>query len=147
MTNKYYIPEIGELHVGLKIQLMNEDNAQWGYYTIKSTDSFEKFKEDIELEMLTIKYLDREDIESSGFIFNKEVNLQTERGDYRPFTDWWYGFKVIHEYLGKGYRIYYNSKSSYLAIRTALSDGFYLYFGKVKNKSEFVKVLNSLKIK
>ncbi len=141
MENKYYTPELEEFHVGFEFE------SKRGAYdgTVKTKEQFdnEKWQYDfcsegefpyIERALtgtnsknglchIRVKYLDREDIEGSGF---KQGKLP-----YQFFSDLLTMIKLAKD---ETYSI------------SANVDDQCLFYGKIKNKSELKKLLKQLGI-
>jgi hypothetical protein len=134
MDTKYYTPEISEFYVGFEYeekssglwtkQIYNDKSpiltGQWfdGY-----TYMYNTIEQYIQQEIIRVKYLDREDIESLGF---KHIGAQF----YEDENEEW----RIRKWKGTQVDIWY-CKSC-------------LYFrGDIKNKSELIKVLKMLNVK
>lgn len=129
MKDKYYTPEIEEFHVGFEYERCDD-----GYNWIK--DTYPRAAEHIRLKNLIpytrVKYLDREDIESLGWVYK-----ETSDGG---FDYYWDKHTMRHSIL-------YSEKSKRTVItlwdRSRLEDHT-AFIGKIKNKSELKKVLKMI---
>lgn len=67
-NNKYYTPEIEEFHIGFEYEF-NVGNTTWTKF-IFDLDRPDKVLENFKLnpQLFRVKYLDKEDIESLGFV-------------------------------------------------------------------------------
>lgn len=153
-NDKYYTPDISEFHVEFEFEFNHGfaerylekpdqeliDNP-WKteiftiiqYHTIinEKTNSKNKLL-DINMmnELARVKYLDREDIESVGFKYNKHDLISTT--------------SHFSKYDMRGeFKLSYSSDSHWLSIRFMYD---YLFNGRIKNKSEFKKLLKQLGI-
>jgi hypothetical protein len=137
MENKYYTPSIEEFCVGFEYERMNGD--KWCKDVISPNDlcsgrdGLENEFEEIyrKLRDVRVKYLDKEDIESLGFIYIKSQPGLTE--DYFELisTEWCMDYDYSTHYC----RIFINS------------DGDSTFFaGTIKNKHELKRVLTMLGI-
>ena len=128
MENKYYLPKIEELHIGFECEIDQSEinkNFKWCEYVI-GTDyeniTIARAVSEVNKNGIRVKYLDRQDIESFGFKFEKD-----------------------DEYAGE----YYFSKENSIIGKFLTEDKKYniemfsTYF-IVKNKSEFKKLLMQL---
>ncbi|NRA77284.1 MAG: hypothetical protein HRU18_03665 [Pseudoalteromonas sp.] len=68
MKNKYYTPEVEEFHVGFEYQVLDGDVWINEVVGLDNTGDLEFLKDLIIEESCRVKYLDREDIESLGFV-------------------------------------------------------------------------------
>jgi hypothetical protein len=128
--NKYYTPEISEFHVGFEFEKEWVDGS-WSKETLEVDDL-----KDIEEEMLPItrvKFLDKEDIESLGFI---ETN-------YLENTDYCITFEKVNKYSISEITYWY--KDNYIEIYKA-QDSDTQFQGNIRNKSELKKILALLKM-
>jgi len=146
--NKYYTPEIEEFHVGFEYECLFNFN-DWRSHIYGSEEEVEVYGTK-ELDYLKrhiknfrVKYLDREDIESLGFIPIIPSNIE-DKGSYEP--DWWSTTKT-----GDGYQILKCKNYSTNEITYEISYGQHEYRqvkfdGTIKNKSELKKLLKQLGI-
>ena len=147
MESKYYTPKIEEFCVGFEYaELVTEPvyNERWKFkikkQVLKNTDIKNTYKlsfieQDIELDRIRVKYLDREDIESLGWrkgweFDNDEMYILEKDGE-------------------EDIQLYYNSLTENLELGIGIS----LYIGNVssvniyiKNKSELKKLMQQLGI-
>lgn len=144
--NKYYTPEIEEFHIGFECELMCEDNGQWGTFIITANTNLSTFKEDIELETIRVKYLDREDIEELGFISEYANNMVKK-------TTWFKKDKLLIMALDNKGDVSNIGNSNIILIQELVlknnGTGFYntMFQGIIKNKSELKRLLKQLNIK
>lgn len=160
MDNKYYTPEIEEFHVGLEFEILDYiENGQrewtatvYGNLLINKTgDSFSADLSHaytwIKNEDVRVKYLDREDIESLGWVHKETTEYRSsqspvvitfvyqekdERGKeisflYIPRSKWALIFVTHNHFDGS------TSQENKFA-------------GKIKNKSELKRLMKQLNI-
>lgn len=65
MENKYYTPEINEFYVGYKYEVYNSLLGRWIKEEVQSNECFC----DLQGEEIRTKYLDKQDIESLGWVY------------------------------------------------------------------------------
>ena len=130
--SKYYTPEIEEFHVGFEYEhknLPDGEDAEWFPHT------FNKYCDAQVHNSMSrrVKHLDREDIESLGFITYENRPADIARG-FRGFN--------------KGdYHISTNEGSNRIHISKILSERSESIFnGTIKNKSELKRLLKQLGI-
>jgi hypothetical protein len=121
MESKYYTPTIEEFHVGFIFESQDIENAQWGECIC--TPGFGAFDEDInslEEGRIRVKYLDKEGIESLEF-----------KQEGKIYKDKWGNSLELTGYPNYDCRIIlvYSSRK---------------FEGKIKNKSEFKRILKQL---
>lgn len=134
MESKYYIPSIEEFHVGFEYEIT--DGYEW-VKKIFSHDDFNTFLykqlyNAITQELVRVKYLDKEDIESLGW------NSIMKKNDLSTDTEYFLQkeniiFTLIH-YNKIGITIYKNNTLGYI------------FKGTIKNKSELKVLLKQLGI-
>ena len=141
-TNKYYVPDISEFHVGFEYEEYINGRRDWVKQTVETSysdqyplciailiDRDDKY----DFENLRVKLLDREDIESFGF----KLSHLTER--YCMID------KDADGVNNKGIWLYYvGDKMCIVDLRTQMHHN--LFFGTIKNKSELRKLLFQLGI-
>lgn len=133
MEHKYYTPTIEEFHVGFEYEYkpilagLNNERGEWK----KVTFDFIPLSH-IELEYTRVKHLDREDIESLGFILNVvdcgEDTQYNELGIRRNKEGGYFGTFFLDDTHGE-----YNMQ---------IFESFY----RIKNKSELKRLLKQLGI-
>lgn len=144
--SKYYMPELSDLSIGMNlyyadtdnyfelnnitmISLINDESVKWGgkYSTVNEIR--------IPLTKYRIKYLDKEDIESLGFICTGD----TKYGEYE-FQKYTSQDLILYEIdLYK-----YDNVNEVTISRWVNNSEFTLFYGIIKNKSELVKVLKQV---
>lgn len=125
-TAKCYTPSIEEFHVGFEYE--KECNGQWVNITLTKPEYLSWLMDEIEqwinIDRVRVKYLDQEDIISVGFTLvddYDDVGQATfEKGEW--FVIWTRDATEIH----------YGEDM--------------VFCGKVKNKSEFKRILNQVNI-
>ncbi len=145
MTPKYYTPEISEFHIGFEFEYRVKDDI-WEKDTIDTSISDRKgLVLDIPSENeygydpinIRVKHLDREDIESLGFVYDNSIN---NRDIFELKID-------SHKQIVL--KINFNVAkieilSEDLNVFTDIDN--YLFSGKIKNKSELKKLMVQLGI-
>lgn len=156
-NNKYYTPELEEFCVGFEVEVSQIDsnwkNYGWEKEIVKKDFNFKLAFE--YLVLYRVKYLDKTDIESFGFInilttgtqrFKKYVNLkQLEDGewfDYYLFLSLRYFDNTPHITIKK---IDIHTYEEEIEVNDNVKTE-YLFQGYVKNKHEFKKLLKQLGI-
>lgn len=143
---KYYTPKIEDFHVGFEFEykvtgekgwvktllkdedLEAEDPGGWGW---DSTIAF--YHRLLRDNNVRVKHLDKEDIESLGFIYRRIVNDIYE--EYTPIE--------YNTLPSTGNIILRNTKSNEVICFKKLNNKFE---GNIKNKSELKKVLKMIEI-
>ena len=135
MEHKYYTPEVEEFHVGFEFEVsqFNDDEIKWEGRVWKG-DSQTKFLMLSDDKNTRVKHLDREDIESFGFIKYKD-------------SDRW----IIKEWDEEGYggiflEMINNDKPIYISNGNSYEEHECYFWGKLANKSELKKLLKQLGI-
>lgn len=132
-NNKYYTPEIEEFHIGFEFEYENKLLKQWRQekLSLATPWDWETIGLIIKRGAIRVKYLDREDIESLGFIYIKSQPGLTEDYFELVSTEWCMDYDYSTQYC----RIFINS------------DGDSTFFaGTIKNKSELKRILKMLNI-
>lgn len=140
MENKYYTPSIEEFHVGFEFELLTtlrpgaiSTFEEWKKYTVKDITWFEvanrHFEDLFDRKHIRIKYLDKEDIESLGFVkITEDIwDIATDHLHYRLIK--------LSEVFGE---------NKYEIRPTIPSNLYGIYLGIIKNKSELKKVLKMI---
>lgn len=150
MENKYYIPEMKDLHIGMDCEIYSQNTRKLirkvGWHNVKVDHGCKmseyigilKCNHLIKTKHLRVKYLDRDDIESFGFI-NTEKGYDENELSYQSCESSADNFKyiILYSLINKGAWIYklYNDDSE--------ED---LFKGTIKNISEFKILLKQLNI-
>lgn len=150
-SNKYYTPEIEELHVGFEC----EHTSNMSAFKVDDTDRIyvEKLNqhdlsryliweaEEGGLEkFIRVKYLDQEDIESFGFILKgKAIDLWFEREGIYLRDD---GYHLQNIKLQYGL---HDNRLKFTFVYTGGDEDVH-FEGKIKNKSELKKLMKQLQI-
>lgn len=148
MENKYYIPEISELYVGFEYEEYNQYRDKWckKILTKKDLESLGSFMynflESFESDNIRVKYLDKSDIESFGFVCVGEnsdgFEFQNEINDYL-FYDIYFDPTNDNEVIIEKF---YQTKL--VAHKTNEYSSTTVFNGKIKNKPELKKVLQMI---
>lgn len=139
MEEKYYTPKIEEFHVGFEFEYNNKHNG-WEKDSMKFPNNY-AFLFDVRTheDIIRVKYLDREDIESLGweldqtvkgdsFFYHKNYNMMSEIEPCLCFTP--KQEMNIHIY----------------DVSSPLNTKDYTALLKIKNKSELKKLMKQLNI-
>lgn len=138
--NKYYTPEIEELHVGFEYEKLIDDwdlLYTWENYVIGDHNDLEfvlnKLKNSNE-DCIRVKYLDQEDIKLLGFkcITGMFSNVYTHKDSNNMEYYLWYTNKTIS--------INVNFPN------TDFTKGDQIFRGTIKNKGELKRLLKQLNI-
>lgn len=125
---KYYTPEIEEFHVGFEYEYLTNGD-EWVKHIINNKADLIDCIEDIKESKIRVKYLDKEDIESLGFKYSEGYTLDIYKKDNKT--------------------IRYDPSDNHMTLEETIDErnGNILFIGKVKNISEFKKVLKDNNIK
>lgn len=142
MENKYYTPDISELHIGMEIERATPstetaDGMFWTPYKVDDSTPMTLFKQFPEFQR--IKYLSKKDIENEGWIYS---GGQMIKGGKCYFTN-------KFQQVGITFRpeFYKEDKHASIHIYNINVEGGIknsLFIGKVKNVSEFKKLMNQI---
>ena len=151
MENKYYSPKIEDLHIGLECEILKYSDSDEEFFENHILDNI-ILKNLLELSILhkdidnwlkrtiRIKFLDKEDIESFEFTFdNKDKDLYSMKKEikYQGFGN--VSFKInFNQKREKNISVFFTTDNSI--------DNKFIFFGKIKNKSELKKILVQLGI-
>jgi len=141
MENKYYTPSIEEFHVGFECewqckirketwnkQICDQDLVNIAYSTQEHADEEEPFS-----EQFRVKYIDREDVESFGFVYDSKSNR--------------YEYSV---YYISGQLCYQNLTIVRYGEDAPMGNWVHwedtIFEGKIKNKSQLSRLLKQLSI-
>ena len=126
MENKYYTPTIEEFHVGFEYEEHLKNNGKWDWekQVVETVYPFDYYEDLLQPETLAIrvKYLDREDIESLGFVKWPDDDIY-DLGEFQLHT---------------------NNYTDPLMIAIYDGNSEYCFVGKIKNKSELKRVLKQI---
>jgi hypothetical protein len=148
MVDKYYVPDISEFHVGFECErLTSKDSTDWQPYIVTSatwsSNAMWCMIRD-EGELFRVKYLDREDIESLGWVYKSYTD------DVRDAGGNWAKQTRSGYFKGDWYLSYYNDSFQHcIMIRETEELSEYpamRFLGTIKNKSELKVLLKQLGI-
>lgn len=149
--NKYYVPEIEEFHVGFEYEEQDEDDNwvskvldfDYGWIEIPTLFNTDK----------RVKYLDREDIESFGFIENDTTHFIDNKLLFgNKFECYKFEYKHLIFFIRPLSNLYPDSNNRIIISvfnNETMKGGeepVILFNGTIKNKSELKKVLKQLNI-
>lgn len=140
-NNLYYTPTIEEFHIGFEYEYMNGDLWEKSKITIQDYKSdgpdYERsdswFQEEIlgGIRTIRVKYLDKEDIESLGWL----------DGELRGMTPF-----IFNEMdPDNEFQLYYQFDNQFAQIYNCHAQ--FVFQGTIKNKSELIKLMQQLNIK
>jgi len=152
-TIKYYTPEIEEFHVGFEFEVfmfgmqvgkygnllpenLRDDEVKWRKNTVRNASDILHVSIALDKKKVRIKYLDKEDIESLDWVFDKKMNS---------------GGKLYNK---GNHMLFHNDKEITIAIRDPSLDQNMLinlrsnevFMINIKNKSELKVLLKQLKL-
>ena len=119
---KYYTPEIEEFHVGFEYESHVYNSSSKALFWLKAEMDLTF---DYYISNTRVKYLDKEDIESFGFVF---------KGGDTHLTYHYGGYAITHTPSNNKINIYCYDGSEFVNVIT------------IKNKSELKKLLKQLNI-
>lgn len=129
MENKYYTPNNTEFHVGFEFEYLNND------WIPAAVHSFRSHIETMAIsDGVRVKYLDRTDIESEGWIFTEQEG--------HTFIN----FKKIIRYRGDKVQCKLNYVFATSWVLIWLLDEKTLFAGRIKNISELRRLQKQLGI-
>lgn len=132
--DKYYTPEIEEIFNSP--ELIYKENIHINPYVCRDETKIVNLKEDFDLNIVRVKYLDKDDIESLGwfhryddFSFGEFIKSKNGEVDYHLTFDYENKSLIIGLYNNEDTELYDN-----------------IFIGTIKNKSELKKLLKQLQI-
>ncbi len=120
--SKYYTPSIEEFHVGFEYEYTNDNGGTWSNYVMTPVDLRRHPYELTGSGRLRVKYLDREDIESLGFVKWPDDDI--------------YDLGEFQLHLGRHTDPY--------KVEIYDENDQYCFVGVIKNKSEMKKILKMI---
>jgi hypothetical protein len=132
IKDKYYTPTIEEFYVGFEYErivpgMEYGKTIYDGFYSIRAYDWDTSIEEDIKDGEIRVKYLDKEDIESLGFITYDDTTF--DKGDLQI------RFNCLLRKKGQGLGLVIYDRYSGI-----------IFTGYIKNKSELIKLFKQLDI-
>ena len=129
-TKQYYTPELWEFCDGFEFEIQKFDFVNGGYLWRNETyllgrEFYYPLKDILENKEIRVKYLEKEDIESLGFVFVKAF-IRT------PQSKYW----------GKDFTIWFDFENNILEITS--KDGVIKYLGKIRNKFHLQQILKDI---
>lgn len=122
--NKYYTPDISELHVGYECEFNDQEN--WETFTINDRSTLFVILRDMEINEespIRTKYLDKSNVESLGWVYSEKYKNYCLKEVYK--LSWW-------NLSDKWAISYYNE---------------IIYIGNIKSINELRKIMQWLNIK
>ena len=131
--NKYYYPDISEFHVNFEYEYRQDIYNKWEEVACDLIcDDLSTIRENIKNELIRVKYLDQEDIESLEFNKIDKDIYEKRIGTWRGLDNQWLYIGVRRTLL-----ITVGKESDFLNSKP-------VFTGYVKNKSELKKVLTMI---
>jgi hypothetical protein len=141
---KYYTPEIEEFHVGFEYEIL-EMGSKTKYHpaTLNDCDDLTGDYDGLTLlyeiaskrHLVRVKHLDREDIESLGFVFKKETESSYVKDNI-----------TMHVYDAKRWNTENDTITIFKKDLDRAVGKTIVFAGVVKNKSELKRILKQLNI-
>jgi hypothetical protein len=143
---KYYIPSTEEFYVGFECEYLvglGKNFGKWKQYIINSSSKLYNTFGLRASGSIRVKYLDREDIESFGFVYSP-INLDGSKAKNKPSITLEDNSGSFNRYTYKDFVLQYYIRDSSIVI----SCPFYIMVHRIiiKNKSVFKKLLKQLNI-
>lgn len=146
MSEKYYIPELEELCIGLECEINQSKinpKFEWEKYTVGQgyeNITINRAISEIVLGGIRVKYLDQSDIEECGFKYDNDSDT----------FKLWYTYEMYE--LDKNNETinisrFYQNKLCAKVLPFSEWSEFNIFNGEIKNKTEFEKLLTQLGIK
>ena len=121
--SKYYTPTIEEFHVGFEYEVQQLEELYGSITYTEEYASFDyEFGDDINLERVRVKLLDKEDIESLGFIESHYSNINQAFYKFKDYTLYQDRTKVV---------VFFNDNGNNIV----------KFNGTIKSKSELQQIL------
>ena len=127
---KFYTPSIEEVHHGFEYEFHYVVEG-WKKETFGNID-FDYLENNIKEQLIRVKHLDKDDIESLGFI---DISAENSPFDIKSFT---YKSEVLTLSKDGFVQIYH--------VDLQKTPRGFLFMGTVKNKSELARLLKQLNI-
>jgi len=148
--NKYYTPSIEEFHVGFEYEMkpwkkggkdsdrlewIKENNlTNWNLIYTDDVNPIFELEELIENDWIRVKYLNKEDIESLGFIPNKEVKYYYKKDNYQI------SYREENHYI----QVWKNEETYSTSSKRKVPWNHVIFDGYIKNISELKILLKQL---
>ena len=158
--NKYYTPEAEEFYIGFEFEYMSVETNGWvsidkdmwlrpkgaeETHLLRSVNEWDRCIKHADLTKVRVKYLDKEDIESLGFIYKgKSIdNWYYMNGNFeRPLSN--------HRNMSTSIQHDFRDNEGIVIRGFEWSDingeNEVLYRGSCKNKSELIKILKNTNV-
>lgn len=132
MDNKYYTPTIEEFHPGFELEEKLKHEKDWSKRVVGLENNLDWLNREVNAGFIRAKHLDREDIESLGFMLFTTVNFMTYTFPNRD---------VKKDRVGYNMHVYKDIMS--ITIQRSTHENT-LFRGVIKNKSELKRVLTQI---
>lgn len=134
-NKKYYTPSIEEFNIGFEYEgMVDYYKDKYEVFIVKNTeDLIQRMKtyQSQDMDWIKIKYLDKEDIESLGFTYIKDVFSLNKL--------------TVQSYKKDNIILYHTSELNKIMI-TYSNEDIIVSSISIKNKSELIKLLKALNI-
>ena len=135
--SKYYTPSIEEFHIGFEYEYFEEDI--WKEFTLPFLNNYVAlWHSNPDLSLFRVKYLDKNDVESLGFIITKEQNKAFK--GIKEFNYEYDGSNIIGNYT------LIQSGDHFCSITKDCMGISSLFRGEIKNFSELKTLLKQIGI-
>jgi len=133
--SKYYTPSIEEFHVGFEYEARIPKMESFSEEVFYFNDSHKKLVNRVTLHdnHVRVKHLDREDIESLGFVFKKETESSYVKDNI-----------TMHVYDAKRWNTENDTITIFKKDIDRVVGKTIVFAGVVKNKSELKRILKQL---
>lgn len=147
LVEEYYTPELEEFHKGFEFEsnyVLFSNDLEWKPIIFGGNNRlmddlpwfYSAYENDAVPTEFRVKYLDREDIESLGFKFRGGAINDGHKPSREYYT---------HNY-NKDIELRYYTETNQLTVFNGSYDGEVAFIGKIKNKSEFNRLMKQLEI-
>lgn len=134
ISKKFYVPDISEFHVGFEYEIKTSSGI-WISTAANNLSAIRDIIETFEEKDIRVKYLDKEDIESLGWEFEKEdVRLSILNFKLR-------NFKLSYDLFEEDKYNLILSISEHVSTTSQ-----FRFISPIKNKSELKKLMKQLNI-
>jgi len=149
---KYYTPEIEEFHPGFEYEIYENEYddrgwREWTFYGNPYHPDKNTFIEGIKNGEIRVKHLDREDIESLGWIHENYLIPDLKTMWYKKPIDDNFSFWIGHGcYKGKTESVVIRAINPNTFFKSEMQGSKVRFQGHLKNKSELKKVLKMIEL-
>ena len=137
--DKYYTPEIEEFHIGFEVECYDDNDKTWDIVYIDSQPALCNIT-GLNLN-IRVKYLDREDIESLGWIYKGGKTIKKGKAYFSDEKE------VIGITLRPNFFEDNHASIHIYALKPSGGIQNTIFAGKIKNRTELKKLLKQLNLK